>query len=125
MLEALINAIHQFPDCIEVVGNALPAIDNIFSDECEPSKLMLRRFVSEMNGLDLVDKAMTQFSEATWVQAASCCLLHTIALEDELHGILIQERMVTAVSTALEDHTGDDEVKKYASLFLRTMARDL
>lgn len=123
-LEAVVAALNSFPDSIDINRFACAALLNFCPQlgEDEPPANILeaaRRFVQELNGLEIVATAMKKFPDDVDFQGWCVGLLGNFAVREEFHGALLKEGAVAAVAVALQRHLWDGYINQHANEFMK------
>jgi hypothetical protein len=125
-VEAVLTALQAFPESSRVAVSVFTMIRNLFACldlERVPYPVLSasRRFVKELNGLEMVKDAMTIFAGDVEIQARCCELLLSLAHQKEFHKALLKSGTVTAVCSSLERHLEKGYLKKTGSKFMKLM----
>lgn len=119
-VEALINAMKQFPDTSSVNSNASGGLRNLFNDT-SVRESSGRRFVEDLKGLELLLEAMKTFPNDAQLQEDCCVIFGAFATEKEMRDTMVRAGVLTAVSGAIERHFENENVRAQGEDFMQIM----
>ncbi|CAB9497070.1 armadillo repeat containing 6 [Seminavis robusta] len=123
-MEAVLNAMRTFPKSQRVQRSACGALMNLLSGSDEERAIldaMADKFVKEWDGIALIVAAMRNFPKEVKIQLWGNGLFQNLAQNRNYRMKMMKSGAVTAAGGSLEQHSDDENIKQYASKFLRIM----
>lgn len=121
-VEAILSAMNIFPQSSELCDSGFCVFTNCFSgnddeaDAVSRDKVM-KRFVEELGGLELIEKTMKEYPQCVKLQFSCCGLLCNLSTNSKFHKPMVKAGLVGRVGATLQLHFNDDKVKDAAKAF--------
>lgn len=125
-LEAVLTALQQFPNILQVQKNGFAAINNCLAVHEEPNIVapLARHFVNNLRGLELVTRTMEDCPDEAKLQKRCCGILFSLcALYPDCKASIRKLGAIALVGKAVKTHAEDHAVHVVAKFFLTAMCK--
>lgn len=111
----IVKALQTFPEekCLQSSG--FRAIYNLIHDDFD----YLHKFVNQMDGIQVLLRPMTKYTDHTCLLTACCAVFGLLAKEPEFRGPLKAAGVVSAVAMISEKHVDNRGIQTHAGIFMK------